>query len=119
MRPAGVKSNIPRWAAEVIVRPALWDSALTFRRGLGTKVSFVLLNLFDLVLTTFALSLGFYELNPWMRSLAASPLQLLLVKLAIPILIAWIVPSRLLMPAIALLILVVGWDVKELLVSLL
>lgn len=119
MCPAGVKANIPRWAAEVDMRPTLWDSALTFRRGLGAKVSFVLLNLLDFVLTTFALSLGFYELNPWMRSLAASPLQLIVVKLAIPLVIAWLVPGRLLMPAIALLILVVGWDVKELLVSLL
>jgi len=101
------------------VRPVLWDSALTFRKGVGEKVSFVLLNLVDLILTIFALSIGLYELNPWMRSLAASPLQLLLVKLAIPILIAWIVPSRLLLPAIGLLIFIVGWDVKELLISLL
>jgi len=118
MCPAGVKDNTPRWAAEVNMRPTLWDFALTFRTGVGAKISFVLLSQLDLVLNTFALSLDFYELNPWMRSLATSPLQLLLVKLAIPLVIAWFVPGRLLMPTIALLILVVGWDVKELLLSL-
>jgi hypothetical protein len=119
MCPAGVKDSAPRWAAEVDMRPTLWDSALTLRRGVGAKVSFVLLNQLDFVLTTFALSFGFYELNPLMRSWAASPLQLIVIKLAIPIAIAWLVPGKLLLPAIFLLILVVGWDVKELLVALL
>ena len=98
------------------MRPTLWDSALTFRRGVGAKLSFVLLNQIDLVLTVLALSLGFHEVNPLMRALVASPLYLLLVKLAIPLMVAWLVPGRLLIPAIVLLALVVGWDVKELLV---
>ncbi len=100
------------------MRSALWDSALTFRIGTGAKVSFIFLNLADLVLTTFALSFGFYEMNPLMRSFSTSPFQLLFIKFAIPLFIAWIVPSKLLLPAIVLLTFVVGWDVKELLVSL-
>ncbi|MDY6917471.1 MAG: DUF5658 family protein [Chloroflexota bacterium] len=98
------------------MRPTLWDSALTFRRGVGAKLSFVLLNQIDLVLTVLALSLGFQEVNPLMRTLAASPFYLLLMKLAIPLMVAWLVPGRLLIPAIVLLALIVGWDVKELLV---
>jgi len=97
------------------MRPTLWDSAATFRRGVGAKLSFVLLNQIDLALTVLALSMGLYELNPMMRSLAAAPLQLVLIKFAIPLFIAWLVPGKLLLPAIALLVFVVGWDVKELL----
>lgn len=101
------------------MRPTLWDSALTFRRGVGAKVSFVLLNQVDFVLTVFALSLGLHEVNPLIQGLAAFPFSLLLVKLAIPLAIAWLVPGRLLLPAIALLALVVGWDIRGLLVALL
>ena len=99
--------------------PTLWDSVATFKRGVREKVSFVLLNQLDLVLTVVALSFGFHELNPLMRSWAASPVQLLLFKFAIPLAIAWLVPGKLLVPAIALLVFIVGWDVKELLVALL
>lgn len=97
------------------MRPTLWDSVATFRRGVGAKVSFVLLNQIDLVLTVLAVSMGFCEMNPLMRSLAAAPLQLVLIKFAIPLFIAWLVPGRLLLPAIGLLVFVVGWDIKELL----
>jgi len=96
----------------------LLGSTATFRRGLGEKFSFVLLNQVDLGLTVLAVSIGFYELNPFMRTLLDSPFQLLLFKCALPLFIAWLLPAKLLLPAIVLLALVVGWDMKELLFSL-
>ena len=97
----------------------LWGSAATFRRGLAEKVVFLLLNQLDLALTISATSLGLSELNPFMRSLLANLPELLLVKLIIPVFIAWLIPGRLLLPAIVLLFLVVTWDLKELLFFLL
>ena len=97
----------------------LWESAATFRRGLAEKVAFLLLNQLDLVLTISATSLGLFELNPFMRSLLTNLPELFLVKLIIPVFIAWLIPGRLLLPAIVLLFLVVTWDLKELLFFLL
>ncbi|MBA7651329.1 hypothetical protein ES703_59147 [subsurface metagenome] len=83
--------------------------------GIALRASYVLLHLADLLLTVIGVSLGFSELNAVMRSLLNAPLQLVIVKLAIPILIAWLVPSKFLIPAIVLISLVVCWDIKELL----
>ena len=116
--PSGEGGCNPRWAGAIYMAHALLDSAATFRRGAAEKVSFVLLNQLDLVLTVVALCIGLQELNPIMRSAATSPLQLVLLKLALPLLIAWLVPGKLLLPAIALLAFVVGWDVKELLLGI-
>ena len=96
-----------------------WGSAVTFRCGLAEKVAFVLLNQFDLFLTVLAVSFGFYELNPLMRQLVTMPVMLIIAKCVIPLLIAWLVPGRLLLPAIILLSVVVVWNVKELLSFLL
>ena len=76
----------------------------------------MLLNLLDLALTLSAVSLGLSELNPLMRYLITVPAMLLVIKVAIPLLIAWLAPGRLLIPAIVLLFLVVCWNAKELLV---
>ena len=76
----------------------------------------MLLNLLDLVLTLSAVSLGLSELNPLMRYLITVPAMLFVIKVAIPLLIAWLAPGRLLVPAIVLLFLVVCWNAKELLV---
>ena len=84
-------------------------------RDIGLRVSYVLLHQIDLILTVFAVSSGFTELNPVMRSLLASPVQLAIFKVGIPVLIARLLPGRLLVPAIALMFLIVGWNVKELL----
>ena len=94
----------------------LWVSTATFRRGTAEKVSFILLSHLDLLLTVLAASLGITELNPLMRYLLTLPVLLLVVKSVIPLLIAWLVPGRLLLPAVALLALVVLWNIKELLV---
>jgi hypothetical protein len=93
-----------------------WESSATFKRCTAEKLSFVLLNLFDLSLTALAVSLGLWEINPLMRFLMGLPVLLVLIKLLIPVLIAWIMPGRLLLPSIALLALVVVWNVKELVV---
>jgi len=94
----------------------LFDSTATFRRGTGEKITFLLLNQLDLVLTVLAASLGLFEVNPWMRGLMGEPVLLLVVKCGVPLLIAWVVPGKLLLPAILLLSLVVAWNIKELLV---
>lgn len=96
-----------------------WDSSATFKRCTAEKTSFILLCTFDLTLTVLAISLGFVELNPLVRYLVHIPALLLVVKLAIPVLIAWVMPGRLLWPSIALLCLVVIWNIKELLIFVL
>jgi len=96
----------------------LWGSAATFRQCTAEKASFILLNQFDLTLTVLAVYLGFSELNPFIKHLVNIPALLLIVKLAIPILIAWLIPGKLLLPSIALLALVIIWNVKELLLFL-
>jgi hypothetical protein len=99
-------------------RANLWDSAATFRRDTAAKASFILLNQFDLFLTVLALYLGCTELNPFMRYLISVPALLVAVKLALPPLIAWLVPGKLLWPALAVLALVAIWNIKELVIYL-
>ncbi len=96
-----------------------FDSATTFKRCTAEKISFVFLSVFDLVLTILAMYLGLYEMNPLIRFLVHVPLMLLVVKLLIPVLIAWLMPGKLLLPSIALMTLVVIWNLKELAVFLL
>ncbi len=93
-----------------------FSSAATFQSFFWHKASFVLLNQVDLLLTLLGISLGAHELNPFMRVLLASPLQMILFKIAIPYAIAWLVPGRLLLPAIGLLAFIAGWDIKELVI---
>ncbi len=85
---------------------------------MAIKASYVFLQMSDLLLTMIGVSLGFCEVNIIMRNMLASPGQLILIKLVIPLFIAWLVPGRLLVPAILLLSLVVGWDIKELVMLL-
>jgi hypothetical protein len=94
------------------------DSSVTFKKCTAEKASFILLSLFDLALTILAMYLGLWEINPLVRLLVHIPILLLLVKLVIPVLIAWIMPGRLLLPSIAALALVVIWNIKELFVFL-
>jgi len=96
----------------------VWGSTATFRQGTAAKVSFVLLNQVDLFLTVLAVSLGLSEVNPLMGYLVTVPALLIIFKFAIPLLIAWLVPGKLLLPAVVLLSLVVVWNVKELLLFL-
>jgi hypothetical protein len=96
----------------------LWDSSATFRRGTAEKASFVLLNQFDLTLTVLAIYLGLSELNPLIKQLVSIPILLLIVKLILPLLIAWLIPGKLLLPSIALLTLIIVWNIKELIIFL-
>jgi len=84
-------------------------------RDFGLRVIYVLLHQVDLALTVFAVSCGATELNPLMRILLDAPLQLAVFKVGVPLLIAWLLPGRLLLPASALLSLIVCWNIKELL----
>lgn len=92
----------------------LWVSVGTFRYSLPEKVAFIALSLIDLLLTVFAHSVGLNELNPLIKDLLDSPLQLILAKGVIPIAFAWLVPGKLLIPAILLLSFVIGWDIRAL-----
>lgn len=90
----------------------------SFRQGTWLKVSFILLAYSDLVFTIFALKLGFSELNPYMERIATQPLAVFLVKGVPSVGIAWLVPSRLLLPAIAFMSFVISWNIKELILFL-
>ena len=83
------------------------------------KLSYLSLQLIDLGLTLLAVNLGFLELNPFIRGMLTTPLQLAMMKLVIPFLLIWLVPGRFLVPGIALLSVVVAWNIKELLLVLL
>jgi hypothetical protein len=95
------------------------ESTATFKKHTAVKLSFVLLGLADLGLTVLAVNLGLTELNPLVKFLIQVPLLLLAVKVFIPVMIAWLVPGKLLVPSIVLLALAVGWNIKELVVALL
>ena len=93
-----------------------FEASATFKKCTVAKVSFILLCLFDLTLSVVAVSLGFTEINPVMSFLIGIPVLLLIIKLAIPVLIAWLIPGRLLWPSIAVLALATIWNIKEILV---
>ena len=101
------------------VRTWLDNENTSSSRSLALKASYVLLHQLDLMLTIVAVSLGFTELNPLMRALLNAPIQLIVIKVFIPLVIVWLIPNRLLIPAAAFLFLVVLWNVKELLLLLL
>jgi hypothetical protein len=94
----------------------LFSSALTFRKATPEKLVFIGLNLLDLILTLLSFSLGLTELNPIVIYLYTNPIYIWVAKFAIPVIIAWVIPGKLLIPAISLLALVIGWDVKELII---
>ena len=80
------------------------------------KVIFLSLQLVDLILTAVAARYGWLELNPVMKASLDSTYKLALFKFGIPVLISWFVPGRWLIPAIMLLGMVVGWNIKELII---
>ena len=95
-----------------------WESSATFKRCTLEKLSFVVLNQVDLTLTLVAMHLGFDELNPFMGFLLDIPALLVLVKVILPLLIAWLMPGRLLWPSLAVLLAVAVWNIKELIAYL-
>jgi hypothetical protein len=98
------------------VAPRWLDSAVTFKKCTALKVSFILLSLFDLLLTILAIYLGLWEMNPLVRFLVHVPVLMVFIKFVFPIAVAWIMPGRLLWPSIAALGAVVIWNIRELFV---
>lgn len=90
-------------------------SVAEFKKGLSIKVAYVLLHQADSLLTSFAMSAGFKELNPVLKGMLDAPAQLLAFKLIIPVMIAWLVPAKLLLPALVFLLVVIGLNLRELL----
>ncbi len=82
---------------------------------MGLRVAYVVLQMADFLMTLFAFQAGFEEMNPVMRGILGSPVQLVLFKLITPLAIAWLVPAKLLIPALVLLLVIIGLNVKELL----
>ncbi len=78
------------------------------------KIMFLSLQLIDLTLTALAARYGWLELNPVIKASVDTTYMLALFKFGIPVLISWFVPGRWLIPAILLLLMVLGWNVKEL-----
>ena len=79
------------------------------------KFTYLFLQLLDLGLTLLATSIGLIELNPFINGILDSPLKLLMMKFFIPLLIARLVPGKLLIPGILLLLFIVTWNIQELL----
>ncbi len=96
----------------------LRESVATFRSGTLSKISFVSLVYLDLLGTLYAVNHGFIEVNPFMALLLNRPGELFLVKVVAPLASAWLIPAKLLLPSIALMLLVIGLNARELLTSL-
>ena len=79
------------------------------------KALYVILHQVDLFLTVYAVNIGYHELNPFIRGMLDEPLQLALIKVVIPVMLAVFIPSKLLIPAVVAIALVVGWNIGELL----
>jgi len=109
----GSSSAVVRWGESLLMQRS-WEDT----RSIITKAAYVVLHQLDLVLTVLAVSLGLSELNPVMCGLLGMPVLLLVTKQLVPLLIAWLVPYKVLVPANVLLLLLLGWNVKELLVFL-
>jgi len=101
--------------SDLTSRPRSILSELNRRNwNIGLKLTYISLQLTDLGLTLLAASCGYNELNPFIRGLLDAPLQLFVIKLIIPALIALLIPGKFLILGILLLSLIVGWNVKEL-----
>lgn len=97
---------------------AIRQSAATFSHGTPLKIGYVVLIYLDLLLTMFALQHGFTEMNPFMIRLLRSPMELFLVKALATPFIAWLVPSLILVPSIAMMLAITGWNITGLLILL-
>ena len=82
------------------------------------KMSFVALFYIDLALTLLAVQNGFAERNPVMAGLIHMPALLLLVKVVVPAVIAWLIPGKFLLPSVVFMLFVTAWNVQQLLLVL-
>lgn len=85
-----------------------------YKKGLSLRVTYVVLQTVDLLMTWYAVQAGYEELNPVIRGFLDSPGKLILFKLVIPLGIAWLVPAKLLLPALLLLLGIIGFNITEL-----
>jgi hypothetical protein len=83
-------------------------------KSIAIRISYFLLQQLDVILTVWAVNAGFMELNPIMRTMLASPVQLIALKVFIPALLAWFLPSKLLLPSLVLIMSITAWNLKEL-----
>jgi hypothetical protein len=79
------------------------------------KVTFLTMQMADLILTLVAARSGWVELNPIMLASLDSLYKVAAFKFAVPILVSWFVPGRLLIPAILLLCGILGWNLRQML----
>lgn len=96
----------------------LLEDACTLRRDSFGKLLFITLVYMDILLTMVAVSLGLSELNTFVRALFQNPIYLIVFKVVPPPIIAWLVPSKLLLPSAFFMSAVIAWNCKELLVFL-
>ncbi len=89
-----------------------------FMQAAGPKAAYIFLSIADLLLTLYAFRAGFRELNPLLLALQRDLASLVLLKVALPSVIGWLVPPKVLLPAIALLVVVVAWDITQLVTAL-
>ena len=96
---------------------AVADNSSTTRQVV-VKLSYFMLQQVDLFLTIWAVNSGFTEMNPLMRSMLDSPLQLVGIKVLFPMLFAWFCPAKLILPSFVLISGITLWNVKEILVMM-
>ena len=70
------------------------------------RLGYVLAQQLDLAMTLFAVSRGYTELNPFMKGMLNSPPQLIAFKLIIPMLIAWLIPPKYILPGLLFMLLI-------------
>jgi len=80
------------------------------------RIGYIFLQQTDLILTIYGISRGFTEMNPFINQLLGSPLQLIVVKVLIPLVLAMTLPAKLLLPAGGLLLFINIWDIIHLIV---
>jgi hypothetical protein len=88
-------------------------TAAEWKKGLGIKAAYVLLHQANILLTGFAVSVGAEEINPVIKASLGAPVYLLVLQLFIPLPIAWLVPAKLLIPAIVLLAVIIGFNLAQ------
>jgi hypothetical protein len=94
------------------------ESSTTFKKETTAKAFFILLSQLDLFLTLLAVYLGLTEINPFVRFLIGVPFLLILIKMIIPVFLAWLMPGKLLLPSTIALAIVFIWNIKELVIYL-
>lgn len=96
----------------------IWQQFPAFRSesraDIPLRFAYLLVQLIDLGLTHVAVNMGLTELNPLLNGILGSPFKLLAVKFLIPLLIAVLVPGKLLIPGILFLVLIVILDIQQL-----